>query len=87
MFLLDDEKLNRRKLQIPFREEELWFLLYSLLECSKTLRAIGGAIRQISPSTVLLDEYGNLRVFSEHSVPNYQAIVQAAKRHSYCRAP
>lgn len=31
VYLLEDEKANRRKYQIPFREEELWFILFSLV--------------------------------------------------------
>jgi hypothetical protein len=62
-------------------------VLYSLAECSKAMHSVGGSIGQISPSTVLLDEYGNVKVFSEQSLPNYQAVMQSAKRHTYCRAP
>lgn len=55
MYLLEQEKANRTLLQIPFTEEELWFMLYSLVEAGRDTEARGIATSRINPSTVLMD--------------------------------
>lgn len=51
------------------------------------MHSLGGWLGQVSPSTILLDQYGNVKVFSEQSVPHYSAIMQTVKKHNYCKAP
>lgn len=74
--MLEHEKANRILLQIPFTEEELWFMLFSLVEASKETETKNFQIARINASTILMDEYGVLKIFWEQSVPNYQPFAK-----------
>jgi hypothetical protein len=70
---LSEEIENRSQTKNYFEMSELWFIFFALLKGSLDLLRIAEFYKlnnaTISPYSVVVDEYGYLKVVGEHSIP------------------
>lgn len=77
LYLLEHERTNRIKLNnLRFEEEELWYMLYSLLEISYSMQQQNYFLGDVSCGTVILNEFGRLKVFNQLSIPCHRNYIE-----------
>lgn len=68
--ILDSEIANRRHSSKHFTEEELWYLLYNVLESCKDFEyAEDQKIGDIRPKNILLNDTGKIKLINRWSWP------------------
>jgi serine/threonine protein kinase len=69
-YLLSDEIRNRKELSNKlFEENELWYLIYTLLSASLTYHQKGVKTGDIRPDNIFINEDGQVKVASVDSWP------------------
>lgn len=74
--VLDSEIVNRRLSQKHFTEQELWYLLYNVLESCKSFEGAEGDARKIGdirPKNILLNDAGKVKLVNRWSWPGEQS--------------
>jgi serine/threonine protein kinase len=69
-FLLSHEIESRIKLQSPFNEEELWYLLYEIVCASKDFEKLNMKSGDVRPSNIVVNEAGQMRLVNRCTFPN-----------------
>jgi serine/threonine protein kinase len=79
-FVLDTEIRNRRRLNRPFLETEMWYLLYNLVRAGNKFEAMGKKVGDINPHNVLINDNGQIKAIAVCSMPNeldnFQKVVE-----------
>jgi len=69
-YLLQDEIESRRARKDSFKEEEMWYSLYSLVKAKRQAMAAGQLLGDVRPRNVMINEKGFVKVPSLDSWPN-----------------
>ena len=84
---LKDEIANRRKNQNFYLEEELWFILYSLVKVGLLYEGKNCKLGDLHPSNIIVTPQGFIRVITRDSFPleltNFEKIVEEIKADVY----
>lgn len=84
---LKDEINSRRKNQNPYSEEEVWFILYSLVKVGAVYERRGSKLGDMHPNNVVVTPKGFIRVITVDSLPleldNFQKILEEIKTDVY----
>ena len=68
-YLLTEEIYNRRGKKSKFTEQELWYLLFSLVAAKKSMADLHLKVGDIRPENVFLNEDGKIKVANLDSWP------------------
>jgi hypothetical protein len=68
-YLFSEEIENRISMNKYFEEEELWYLLYSLVGCAKDFSKIDRKIGDIRPHSIFINEEGQIKIANAFSWP------------------
>lgn len=84
---LKDEIISRRKNQHFYTEEEIWFILYTLVKLGKIYEPMRIKIGDLHSNNIVVTPEGFLRVITRHSLPlqltNFEKIVEEIKTDVY----
>lgn len=69
-YILSEEIQSRVKLNTPFNEQELWYLLYEIVCASKDYERMKIKSGDVRPRNVVINENGQVRLVSRCSFPN-----------------
>jgi hypothetical protein len=77
-FLLSIELVNRAQLNKPLLEEEMWYILYSLVKVGSLYERTDRKMGDVQPSNIVINEEGNVKFAGVDAWPNrldnYQAV-------------
>lgn len=83
-YVLIDEAEHRRKTQGSMAEDEIWYIIWALVDASKSLMDKGFRIGDIRPHNILFNETGELKIINPLSWPgeisNYCKTMYEQKR-------
>ena len=77
------------QLKSPFREEELWFLLYEITSSSIQFERLGKKSGDLRPKNIFINEEGLVKVVNQYSFPdekiNYMKALEDSEPVYLCR--
>ena len=77
-FVLSVEIANRAQLGKPLLEEEMWYILYSLMRAGSLYEKTDKKIGDVQPANIVINEEGNIKVVSVDAWPsrldNYDSV-------------
>jgi serine/threonine protein kinase len=68
-YLFEEEIENRVSMDKHFEEEELWYLLYSLVTTARDFSSLERKVGDIRPSNIFINEEGQLKIANLCSWP------------------
>jgi serine/threonine protein kinase len=68
--LLIDEIINRVKNNHPFAEEELWYLLFILIESAYYIHKSDKIVGDIRPLNIFINEDGEIKIATRYTFIN-----------------
>ena len=82
--MLSDEIKNRKKLNNPAAESELWSLIYSLSQLGSDYHKCNIKTGDIRPSNIFFNDNGDVKVVTQHSWPeestNYEKTLLTSEK-------
>ena len=68
-YLFSEELDNRIRMGKHFDEEELWYLLYTLVTASRDFAVVGRKIGDVRPQNIFINEDGHIKAANCYSWP------------------
>lgn len=75
-YLLLEEIYHRKGIKTKFSEEDIWFLLFALIEARNQAQSVGERLGDIRPKNIFLNEGGQIKASNSLSWPQEMSNIQ-----------
>ena len=75
---MSDEIQNRRGLNKPFDESEMWYVLHTLASCTAQFHQQNTKLGDIQPVNIFINDDGHIKLVNIYSWPNAENNYEAS---------